>query len=44
MDAFVLASHRPSGTPDDVVVDSGLTQESAQALPEGAVEIVYACA
>jgi len=41
MDAFVLASHRPSGTPDDAVVDSGLTQESAQALPEGAV---YACA
>ena len=105
MDAFVLASHRPSGTPDDVVVDSdperllerirktnrdgyvhlvggprtietfrglgaldklglivlpllvgdgmrltpalspdsGLTLESDRALPEGAVEIVYAC-
>ncbi len=58
LDVFVLASSRPSGTPDDVVIDSDpegkrltpplgtdaeLTLETERALPEGAVEIVYAC-
>jgi dihydrofolate reductase len=81
LDVFVLGSHRPSGTPDHVVVEAdaerlleqvrganeggdvhlvggprtietfqslgaldklGLELETEQALPEGAVEIVYA--
>jgi hypothetical protein len=44
---FVLASHRPEGTPDHVVTDDDperlLERIRERPLPGGSVEIVYAC-